>query len=168
MGSEMCIRDRHMCIRVSTYTYVCVQLSIYTCVYKSHMSLAERHHTFSRENKLVHSICSLPWNNNLAQCIFDPAAMECLCISSNYLRAKLRCKRSIRSYCKQAVQHCRISEAIASRLCSTAGCNLMRHQTGDINAYQVDQVCLSRDINATTPGNLLGAASCSVLSASSR
>ena len=109
-----------------------------------------------------------PWSNILAQYIFDPAAIECLCISSNYLRARLRCKRSIRSYCKQAVQHCRLSEAIASRLCSTAGCNLMRHQTGDINAYQVDQVCLSRDIDATTPGNLLGAASCSLLSASSR
>ena len=26
-----------MCVRVSTYTYVCVQLSIYTCVYKSQM-----------------------------------------------------------------------------------------------------------------------------------
>ena len=75
-----------------------------------------RWHTLSLKS------CSLPWSNILAQYIFDPAAMECLCISSNYLRAKLRCKGSIRSYCKQAVQHCRLSEAIASRLCSTAGC----------------------------------------------
>ena len=121
-----------MCVRVSTYTYVCVQLSIYTCVYKSHMSLAERHHTFSRENKLVHSICSLPWNNNLAQCIFDPAAMECLCISSNYLRATLRCKRSIRNHCKQAVQHCRLqpNEASTMRhkcLSSSSGLPMARH-----------------------------------------
>ena len=56
----------------------------------------------------------------MEQYIFNTAAMKCLCISKNYLHAKLVCKRSITSYWQQAVQHCNVSDATLSRPCSTA------------------------------------------------
>ena len=46
--------------------------------------------------------------------------LKCLCISKNDPHAKLVCKRSIQSYWQQAVQHCNLSDATLSRLCSTA------------------------------------------------
>ena len=46
--------------------------------------------------------------------------MKCLCIFKNYPHARLVCKRSIRSYWQQAVQHWNFSDATLSRPCSTA------------------------------------------------